>query len=378
MLDQFVISNRDTIIARTQTRVASRVAARLSDTELTSGVPIFLDQLVEALRLAEANDAIDHAEIGKSAGQYGHHLQRMGLTIGQVVHGYGDVCQSITSLALEQDAPISTDEFRTLNLCLDNAIAEAVAAYSRISERTLVDQETERLGAVAHDLRNVLNGAMLSFNVVQNGKVAPGGSTGRLHARSLLELRDLIDRSLTDVRLDAGIEQSELISVAALLGEIEVAASLQAQMRGLNFVTTSVDRTVMIEGDRQILTAAISNLVQNAFKFTCNHGTVSLTTRTTADRVLFDVEDECGGLSPGKEEALFHGFKDRSGLGLGLSICLKAAAASAGEIYVLDLPGKGCIFTLDLPRKPPPPPSLVGDDATERTGRGAGGACAQM
>jgi signal transduction histidine kinase len=122
-------------------------------------------------------------------------------------------------------------------------------------------------------------------------------------------------------------------------------------------------RPVTIEGDRQVLVAAVSNLLQNAFKFTRRNGNVSLTTRATADRVLFEVEDECGGLPPGKTEDLFRPFEqkgpDRSGVGLGLSICLKAAQANAGEIHVRDLPGKGCVFTLDLPRMPPPPLSVV-------------------
>jgi hypothetical protein len=83
-----------------------------------------------------------------------------------------------------------------------------------------------------------------------------------------------------------------------------------------------------------------------------------LTVRATADRVLFEVEDECGGLPPGKAEDLFQPFEqrasDRSGLGLGLSICRRAAKASDGDLRVRDMPGTGCVFTLDLPRKPPP------------------------
>ena len=107
----------------------------------------------------------------------------------------------------------------------------------------------------------------------------------------------------------------------------------------------------------------VSNLLDNAFKFTHPHGNVSLTARASADRVFFEVEDECGGLPPGKAEDLFLPFEqrgvDRSGVGLGLGICLKAAKASGGEIHVRNLPGKGCVFTLDLPRMPPPSVSVV-------------------
>jgi hypothetical protein len=102
--------------------------------ELRNGVPVFLDQLGEALRIAKSSDAVDHEEIGKSAARHGHDLLRMGLSIGQVVRRYGDVCQVVTELAVQQKAPISGDEFQTLNLCLDDAIAEAVTEYSHQRE----------------------------------------------------------------------------------------------------------------------------------------------------------------------------------------------------------------------------------------------------
>ncbi|MFI5298418.1 MAG: sensor histidine kinase [Polyangiales bacterium] len=326
-----------------------------TDAELTNGIPVFLDQLVVALRRASMSDVSDHAQLNVSAGRHGADLLSMGLTVAQVVYDYGDVCQVITELADQQGAPIPSVEFRTLNLCLDDAIAQAVTEYSRQREHAIEVQGTERLGVLAHELRNVLNAAILSFDLIKNGHIGASGSTGIVHERSLARLRDLIDRSLADVRLDAGLEHLEPISVAEFLEEVEVIGALQARARGLEFNVTHVDRTVTIQGDRQILAAVISNLLSNAFKFTRKSSRVSLHTRVTADRVQFDVEDECGGLPPGKTEQLFQPFEqrsaDRSGLGLGLSICRKAATASHGDIRVRDIPGKGCVFTLDLPRR---------------------------
>ncbi len=335
-----------------------------SEVELSHGIPVFLDQLVDALHLAESTDVIAHEQIAKSAALHGHDLFRMGLTIAQVVHDYGDVCQTITELAHQQHARIAGDEFQTLNLCLDDAIAGAVTEYARQRERAITDQGTERLGMLAHELRNLLNMAMLSFESIKSGRVAPAGSTALIHGRSLLGLRNIIDQSLAEVRLEAGVQHVERISVAEFLEEIEIAAVLQAQARGLHLAVRSVDRALTIEGDRSLLVATVSNLLQNAFKFTTRTGgNVSLATRATAERVFFDVEDECGGLPPGNPEDLFRPFEqrgtDRRGLGLGLPICLRVAKANAGEIHVRDLPGKGCVFTLDLPRKPPPPLSLV-------------------
>src|SRR6185436_15014403 len=98
--------------------------------------------------------------------------------------------------------------------------------------------------------------------------VAAGGSTGLMHGRSLMRLCNLVDRSLADVRLDAGIEHLERIRVAEFVEELEIGAMVQAKARGLHLAVMSVDPTITIEGDRQVLGAAMTNLLQNAFKFT--------------------------------------------------------------------------------------------------------------
>jgi signal transduction histidine kinase len=111
---------------------------------------------------------------------------------------------------------------------------------------------------------------------------------------------------------------------------------------------------VAVEVDRQILGGAIANLMHNAFKFTRPAGQVSLKTSTTAERVLIEIEDECGGLPPSKAEELFEAFQqrgeDRSGLGLGLFISRKGVEANGGVLGVRDIPRHGCVFTIDLPR----------------------------
>jgi signal transduction histidine kinase len=107
-----------------------------------------------------------------------------------------------------------------------------------------------------------------------------------------------------------------------------------------------------------MVSSAVSNLLQNAFKFTRAHGHVLLRVRVAADRVLIEVQDECGGLPPGKTEELFQPFEqnggDRTGLGLGLSISRRAVEANGGMLRVQDIAGKGCVFTIDLPRSSHP------------------------
>jgi len=73
-----------------------------------------------------------------------------------------------------------------------------------------------------------------------------------------------------------------------------------------------------------------------------------------ADRIVIDIEDHCGGLPPGSMERMFLPFTqsgaDRSGLGLGLSLCRRSVEANNGILSVRDVPGSGCVFTIALPR----------------------------
>jgi signal transduction histidine kinase len=362
MLQDFIVSNRDEILARARLRVVERDAPPMAGAELTSGLPTFLDQLHTALARSSRHEGSDHAELKLSASAHGSHLFHQGLTVAQVVNGYGDLCQVITALAMEAKAPIGSDEFQTLNLCLDDATANAVTAFSDHRESAISAEGTERLGVLAHELRNLLNTAILTFGALQRGTVSIGGSTGTMHARSLSQLNALIDRSLADVRLDAGVQNVQRLAVRDILEEVEVGASIVAHTRGIVLLVAHVDPTVIVTADRQILAAAVGNLVQNALKFTDTGKTVTVRALTTTSRVLIEVEDECGGLPPGQVEELLQPFTqrggDRTGLGLGLSICVKAVKAMAGELHIRDLPGRGCIFTIDLPKQPPPPTSI--------------------
>ena len=350
MLHEFLESKRAEIIARTKAKVAARPAPRATEAELTHGVPLFLEQLIDTLK----RSALPGEAMIVSATKHGNEMLRMGFTVGQVVHDYGDVCQAVTELAFDLDAKITVDEFHTLNRCLDDAIADAVTEYARMREQSRVDEETERMGALAHELRNCLNTAMLSFDILKRGAVSVGGSTGALLERSLKGLNDLIDRSLAEVRLQSTVQRRETILLAQFVEEVEIGATIEAKARGQHLTVEPAEYGVAIDADRQLLAAAIANLLQNAFKFTHAPGHVWLRTRATADRVFIDIEDECGGLSPGKAEMLFRPFQqgstDRSGLGLGLSISRKAVQLHGGEILVRNLAGKGCVFTVELPR----------------------------
>ncbi len=208
MLHEFLTENRLLLIARCREKVAKRFEPAETAPMIENGVPIFLEQLAETLkgeqttgaRYGDSEPAPVRTAIGRTAALHGADLLRCGFTVEQVVHDYGDVCQCVTALAVERATPISTDEFRTLNRCLDNAIAGAVAAFGAASKESadaraqtlqqrLVDYiaDHQRLNAIARQ----------SFTAIKTGNIGPGGATGDLLTHTLKELDELTDRLQT-------------------------------------------------------------------------------------------------------------------------------------------------------------------------------------
>jgi hypothetical protein len=373
MLHEFLTSNRDDLIARCRAKVARRPTPPPTTAELTYGVPLFLAQIIKTLKMEEASDTVGSgevsgkanpgkspalSEIGESAAQHGGELHRKGFTVDQVVHDYGDLCQAVTDLAVEKATPISADEFRTLNRCLDNAIADAVTEFGSQREQTIATRaaqdSNERLGFLAHELRGKLQAARLALDAIKRGTVGVAGATGGILERSLLAMRDIIDRSFTEVRLEAGLVQPrQRIPIAELFEEVQIFAGMEGAAKGLKLDVRPGEPSLAVNADRHTLGSALSNLLQNAVKFTPAGRQISLSARASADRVVIEVEDECGGLPVGDSALLFRPFErrsiDRTGLGLGLSICRRGVEANGGTLGVRNKPGTGCVFIIDLP-----------------------------
>ena len=370
---QFLLDNRADLIARCTAKVARRSIRAATPAQLANGVPMLLDQLVrtfgaeerglaqESVRISgtSGGDALSLSEIGVSAAAHGAELLRLGFTVDAVVHDYGDLCQAITDLAVELDAPFSVDEFRTLNRCLDNAIADAVREFAAQRDAKLdrahAAAEIERLGVLVHELRNVLQTATLAFQALELGLLPVGGATGGLVARSHASMAAMLGDSMAQVRGSARAMAAELFSVADLVGDAARAAGYDATSRGCAFHVAEVDPLLGICGHRARILAALANILQNALKFTHPRTAVGLTTRADGERIFIEVSDHCGGLPHADTEIMFRPFtqsgEDRSGLGLGLSIARRGIEADGGTLTARDVPGVGCVFTIELPRR---------------------------
>jgi signal transduction histidine kinase len=368
----FLLNNRDELIQRCKDKVALRPSRGATREQLLNGIPMFLDQLTRTLAAEDDGDAAGGlrisgpsggdaaalSEMGVSATVHGGELLGLGYTVDQVVHDYGDLCQAITDLAVERDAPFSVDQFRTLNRCLDNAIADAVTEFA--SQRDLevarrqAEEENQRLGFLAHELRNHLHVAKLAFAALESGRLPVGGSTGAVLKRSLGSMESLIDHSLTAVR-EAALSplHPRIFSLAIFLADAGRVAELYATDTGCTLRIAEVDANLAVEGNRELLLAALGNLLQNAFKFTRPSSEVALHAHTSGGWINIGVEDCCGGLPAGGADTMFkpfqQSFDDKRGLGLGLSIAQRSVEADRGQLTVQDLPGKGCVFTISLP-----------------------------
>jgi signal transduction histidine kinase len=321
----------------------------VSANELENGVPLFLAQLAQTLEAEETGASYSPNAIGEAATRHGRDLLALGFTVSQVVHDYGDICQAVTELAIEQNAPITTEEFHTLNRCLDTAIAQAVTEHARLTAASRTTEDLARTTQLAHDIRNMVDSAVLAFGIMKRGAVAVNGSTGMVLGRNLMSLKDLVESALSDIRLGARQHRREPVSVLAFLTDISVAAGLHAEYLGQRFTLDPVDPAWVINVDPQLLGSAVTNLLNNAFKFTPAGGRVVLRAHNEHGRLLIEVEDECGGIPDIAGDPLGRGLSaGTSGRGLGLAIAQNAVSAEDGDINIRNMPGRGCVFIIEL------------------------------
>ena len=198
-LQEFIEVNHDEIVRRCHAKVVRRIATDAGSQSKEpagigpdTGVGLFLNQLGEQLR----NPQSQSEEIRKGSVQHALNRLRLGFTVSQVVHDYGDVCQSVTDLAVETNAPVATDDFRTLNRCLDDAIAGAVTEYAR-QERATKDEHS-------HEMRDLIKGAIMGLEAIQTGSIGAGGTTGNLLAKALRRMSELAAETPTPIRSDGG------------------------------------------------------------------------------------------------------------------------------------------------------------------------------
>ena len=357
MLYRFLIANRRKILTSARKSSAGVSENRLTTAASDRGLTKFYEYLIQKLK-READGRPKRSERkhapSSTALFHGKELSRLGYTVSQVVLEYGALCQAITEAAQTAQTPISTSEFSVLNLSLDLAIADAVTGFSTHAGVAGVDS-AKRMGFLVHELRNALAAAIMAHSMIKKGVVGIGGSTGALLGRNLNRMRDILDQSFSEVRMaNDKVVHHQAVLLIEIVEEVEATAGEEARLSGQT-LRVAVDPQLQVDGDPHYLISALSNLVQNAIKYSKRGGSIWIRSRATKRNVMLEVEDRCGGLPKGKAEKLFQPFTqknaNRTGLGLGLTISRQAVALNGGTLSVRDFPGKGCIFTITLPKR---------------------------
>jgi hypothetical protein len=210
MLHAILTSHHQELIRRCRQKATKRFKTAETPAAIDHGVPLFLQQVAETLRreqaapnrpIFEPEQTPAPTEVGRAAALHGAELLRLGYTMDQVVHEYGDVCQSVTDLAVELKANISSDEFRTLNRCLDNAIADAVTSYGNLQQASHDTEVQGLLGgptAFPTNYRRLVEVASQAFSAIRTGHVGVTGATSTLLVHALDELRALAELPAED------------------------------------------------------------------------------------------------------------------------------------------------------------------------------------
>jgi len=236
-------------------------------------------------------------------------------------------------------------------LRLEHEAREAAERAARLRE--------DMVATVAHDLRNPLHVIATATAAMQ---AAPLDAERRerlatLTRRSIRIMTRLVGDLLDISRIDAGrLEvRREPVEPARVLEETRELFEARARERGIALTVCAAPGLDTVAGDHERLVQVLSNLVENALKFTARGGHVELQAQTRGEDVEVAVRDDGIGIAPGQVQRLFDRYwkaeqGSRSGAGLGLAIARGIVRAHGGEIRVDSERGRGTTIRFTIPR----------------------------
>ena len=219
----------------------------------------------------------------------------------------------------------------------------------------------EFLSNVSHELRTPLTSIIAFVETLENGAIEDGESCQRFLSiirKNASRMQGLIDDILELTAIEGGNVQLRAAPVELYELVEEVCASLAAKAAAQKVtLQNKVEPEVMVYADERRLEQMLTNLIDNAIKFSREHGTVTISHEPgTRDRIL--VQDNGDGIPAQHLERLFERFyrvdrarsRDLGGTGLGLAIVKHLALLHGGEVSVTSELGKGSTFTIHLPK----------------------------
>jgi signal transduction histidine kinase len=240
--------------------------------------------------------------------------------------------------------------------------AAAAAAAQKVAEGANA-AKSNFLAAMSHELRTPLNAIAGYVDLLELGLRGPLtdeqlADVGRIK-RSQRYLLGLIEEILVFSQLDAHQLSFDIddVSIDAISRDAEAMVEPQIRSKGIAHVYEGCDPELCVRADRDKTQQILLNLLVNATKYTEAGGAITISCGESGDRVRVSVADTGVGIPREKLDHIFDAFvqldrtlnSPREGVGLGLTISRDLARAMGGELFVESEPGKGSVFTLELP-----------------------------
>ncbi|OOQ60929.1 response regulator [Mucilaginibacter pedocola] len=279
--------------------------------------------------------------------------------------------------ASEEELRVQQEELRTINAELEEkaslleeknqAIEEARQNITQKANELEVTgkYKSEFLANMSHELRTPLNSILVLARILKDNKPLNLSEDQIKYASVIFNagndllalINDILDLSkIESGKLDM---QNEDIRVSEILGDVQSLFAEMAMNKNIKFKTEAFDLPATIYTDKQRVEQVIKNLLSNAFKFTPEGGSISVTAKpgATAKTISFSIKDSGIGIPAEKQKIIFEAFQQADGstsrkyggTGLGLSISRELASLLGGHITLTSEPGAGSEFTLTLP-----------------------------
>jgi signal transduction histidine kinase len=343
-------------------RWTQRIGREHPDKELTRGelwddLPHFFDEALASV-CAEEDSSLAATAPNADGASAAHGTQRLrvGFDLVDVVREYEILTECILDEVDAVGGSVSTRALRRVQRLINEGREAAVSAYVDRRDAEMAHAHSQHVAFIAHELRGPLMTSFLALTTLRKSARPEQGWALNLLVRNLTVLRELIDQVLTADRLAEHAPLArEPLDLCLMLAQVLVDARLVAEQRHIK-LTVNAPATLPFRGDRRLLRSAITNVLGNAIKFTPEGHAITVRADRRDHYLVIEVEDECGGLPDGDAAELFDPFvqrgENRAGFGLGLAIVKQALEAHGGRVLVRNLPGKGCVFSLELPEVP--------------------------
>lgn len=352
-LADLIEAHRGEILEDWKKRAAVAAASvSLSEPALQDRIDHFIEELIASLR--EPPQKAPSEAATRAAVEHAGQRFDLGFHISAMVREYGLFADTVYDLLHRNEQHLPLEDLAAFAAFVQHAIVEAVTTFSSLKETQLRRVAAEHQGFLAHELRNSLATARLVSDELADREAAPALVAAL--QRSLGQLEQLLSHALVRSRFDAETPIYPVeIALQPALEECIDESTLDAERRNVS-ITLLVENVTPVCLDPRLFRSIMTNLIRNAVKFTRAGGKIIVRARLTeGERLVVEVEDQCGGLPEGAAARMFVPFAQshdsrHAGHGLGLAIAKQAVQAQGGTIQVLDLPNRGCVFVVDLPR----------------------------